>query len=413
MKTAPDILQKASRAVSRARAELVMAQPFFGTLALRLKVAPNEDMDTIGVDGVTITYNPAFVLSLPPAELTGVVAHEVMHCALAHHVRRGARDPEQWNAACDYAINPIIQKAGLHLPDSALIDPAYDGMSAEAIYSKLPQKPKSPKGQQGGAGQGQGQGQGQPQPQPSASNGQGQGQDTGGTGSVQDHPNAKGKADQATEETNWQVATSQAAAVAKAAGKLPGNIAELVAEQNAPKHDWKEQLRDFISARAPEDFSWRRPNRRFVGTGVYLPSLDGHRIGAIGLVIDTSASVSAKELEAFRAELQGIFEDARPEAIRVIQCDTRIAEDRVFDPVNEELEFTAKGRGGTDMVPAFDAMMEGGEVEVEALICMSDMEMDFPKDPGVPVLWVSTSGPDSRYVPSYGQVIHLEVEGGR
>jgi predicted metal-dependent peptidase len=38
---------------------------------------------TNDTDGRRLVYNPAFVEKLTAAELEGVLAHEVMHCALA------------------------------------------------------------------------------------------------------------------------------------------------------------------------------------------------------------------------------------------------------------------------------------------------------------------------------------------
>ena len=76
----------------RARTQLLLNHPFFGSLAVRLKLLPG-DLPTMATDGRGIVYNPQFVQQLKPAELEGVLAHEVMHCALAHHCRRGNRNP--------------------------------------------------------------------------------------------------------------------------------------------------------------------------------------------------------------------------------------------------------------------------------------------------------------------------------
>jgi hypothetical protein len=75
----------------------------------------------MATDGARIVYNPAFVDHLSPAEVEGTLAHEVMHCALGHQCRRGGRDPELWNRATDFAINPILIANGLTLPTRALI----------------------------------------------------------------------------------------------------------------------------------------------------------------------------------------------------------------------------------------------------------------------------------------------------
>ena len=91
----------------------------------------------MATDGSRIVYNPAFVDQLKPAELEGTLAHEVLHCALGHQCRRGERDPELWNVAADFAINPILIGNGFALPAGALIDPAFKNLSAEEIYARL------------------------------------------------------------------------------------------------------------------------------------------------------------------------------------------------------------------------------------------------------------------------------------
>src|SRR5262245_10911999 len=74
---------------------------------------------------------------LKPAELEGVLAHEVLHCALANHCQRGQREPEMWNEAADYAVNPILLGSGVVLPAGVLVDPAFADLSAEEIYARL------------------------------------------------------------------------------------------------------------------------------------------------------------------------------------------------------------------------------------------------------------------------------------
>src|SRR5471032_1787988 len=122
--------------LTRARTQLLLNQPFFGTLCLRLKLVTGE-LPTMATDGRRIVYDPAFVEELTAAELEAVLAHEVLHCALGHHCRRGARDPRLWNEAADLAINPILIANGFSLPAGALIDPAFENLSAEEIYARL------------------------------------------------------------------------------------------------------------------------------------------------------------------------------------------------------------------------------------------------------------------------------------
>ena len=86
----------AAEKLVRARTQLLLNQPFFGTLCLRLKLVPDVSLRTMATDGRRVLYNPEFVDGLTAAELEGVLAHEVLHCALAHQCRRGARKREQF-----------------------------------------------------------------------------------------------------------------------------------------------------------------------------------------------------------------------------------------------------------------------------------------------------------------------------
>ena len=109
--------------LTKARTQLLLGQPFFGTLGLKLKLVAGS-LPTMATDGSRIVYNPGFVDQLKPAELEGTLAHEVLHCALGHQCRRGERDPGLWNEAADFAINPILIGNGFALPAGALIEPA-------------------------------------------------------------------------------------------------------------------------------------------------------------------------------------------------------------------------------------------------------------------------------------------------
>jgi len=126
--------------IQKARTTLLLDHPFFGSLLFRLKGREQRSIPTMATDGVSLYYNPEFVDTLNSATLTGVLAHEVMHPALQHHVRRSGRDPRRWNEACDYAINPLLLDAGLSLPDGVLVDHRFRGMSAEQITTCAMQK---------------------------------------------------------------------------------------------------------------------------------------------------------------------------------------------------------------------------------------------------------------------------------
>ena len=124
-------MSNAAQKMIKARANLVMGNPFFGTLALRLKMVEDKTVKLSSTDGTVLRYNPDAVAEMPLSKVQGMLAHTVMHPAMLHHTRRGARDKAKWNKACDYSINTILSNAGFDLPEGKYINPAYAGMTAE------------------------------------------------------------------------------------------------------------------------------------------------------------------------------------------------------------------------------------------------------------------------------------------
>ena len=122
--------------LSAARTHLILDKPFLGVLALRLPMvaADSEWCPTSATDARCFYYNPGYIGTLDLAQTQFVLAHEVLHCALSHFARRQHRVKLRWDVACDYAINPLLIEDGLKPPPGTLIEPSYEGMTAEEIY---------------------------------------------------------------------------------------------------------------------------------------------------------------------------------------------------------------------------------------------------------------------------------------
>ena len=132
-----DATLTAQHCITRARAALVMEHPFFGSLALRLRFKADPTCADMWTDGKTLGYNPAFSTALSQKSLVGAMAHEVLHLAFGHHLRRKGRDAKLWNRACDLAINHILVESGFTLPQGFTHNPAYAGMNADEIFDAL------------------------------------------------------------------------------------------------------------------------------------------------------------------------------------------------------------------------------------------------------------------------------------
>jgi predicted metal-dependent peptidase len=419
--------------LSRARTQLLLNQPFFGTLCLRLKLEMSTSFPTMATDGRRLVYNPAFVEKLTPAELEGVLAHEVMHCALAHHCRRGDRDAQLWNRAADYAVNPLLIGNGITLPKEALIDPSFADLSAEEIYPRLlkqghdsgrAESPSQSSAQWPDAvGGGNGPGQA-PQSEP---------QETQSTEQqVQQQLQLPGKPDQpipaqpgcfgevldvagedeqpasqaelSRQMYEWAINAEQALRSAKACGREPGGVERPLEQARQSEHDWRAILRDFIAATSPSDYRWAPPNRRFVSAGLYLPSVERSGVGDIVIVVDTSGSIGIQELEQFAGEINAIASEAQAESVRVIYCDAAVQGVQEFGP-SEPIKLSPKGGGGTDFVPAFQ-WVEENEIEPKCLVYLTDLCCNsFPETPDFPVLWVT----DSHKTAPFGETLRIRI----
>jgi plastocyanin len=137
--------------------------PFFASLLARLVIRENRNLrhKTMATDGLSIHYDPDFVLALPPDEIKWVIAHEIMHNVLQHFLRCPKDETMNgiWNVACDYALNQIIspptmesgkpepdRKSSIgNMPSGSLYpgcgqhtnDERFLGLSAEQIYEIL------------------------------------------------------------------------------------------------------------------------------------------------------------------------------------------------------------------------------------------------------------------------------------
>ena len=310
----------------------------------------------------------------------------------------------------------------------------------EQAYDRLPEPGEDDSGDEGnasqnpgGAGTGAG---GQPPPgggdesaDPSepAGDGEDQGEDgasdalpshdPSGTGEVMDANSREGvgsgsgetPVDTASEEQAWDEAMHQALSIARAEGKAPGGVEETVRNAHASTLDWRTLLRRYMTDAARSDYSWSLPNRRFIDSGLYLPSIRSEGIDTIAVIIDTSGSVPAQTLAEFWAELREVVDEIRPERVFVLQVDAALRDAAEYGPDDLPEEIALKGRGGTDFRPGFEWLDEQG---IRPGVCcyFTDMECSsYPEaEPDFPVIWCDYSTPPSqRNREPWGERIHI------
>lgn len=352
---------------------------FFGSLATRLTLVETDRVETFETDGRSIFFNPSFAAGLTNAMIDGVMAHEVLHPAFCHHLRRGGREPERWNIAADMAINPLLTEAGMTLPPNGQFPGAVRleaGRTAEWYYDRLPDK-------RSGKNRG------------------------GGFGEVRDAPeegddgaNAPGAA-----AADWAAAVANANSHAAQRGTLPAGLARLVGDVITPKTSWRDELEEFVTVRSRNDYSWSRPNKRLLPYGLYLPSLDSRDLAEIVLLVDCSGSIGEELLKQFSGHLEAVLA-ANPCRLHVVYHDTSVHRVDEWTPSDGPLELHPTGGGGTSHRPSFEWIAEHAH-DAACVIALTDLYSDVSEIPeqAVPVIWACTTD----QVAPWGRTIRLEA----
>lgn len=385
----------ARKKITQARVNLGFDHPFFGFLSYKFDPVPDASIPWFATDGKRLYFNPMTVENMPVIEVEGCIAHEAMHCSNGHVWRQEGREHDRWNRACDEAINWMILAAGLKLPAGILNTPAYNGKSAEWIYTRIE---PSAAGPQGGCFGGVSSGQpgtgapGQPQPQT------GPGKDATGQPTASKQPSwadigqikTAPKADGIGGKEDWEIATLHAAQMADAMGRLPAGLDITLERIKHPAQNWRALTLRFMQQLAADDYTFKRPNRRYIASGMYLPSLYSENLGPVVIFTDTSGSMYGPPLQVVTAELHSIIEQTRPSIVYHGYCDAAIfGEVREFLP-DDVIEDKPGGGGGTSFVPAFDWIRDN-DIQPACLIYLTDMEGSFPAQaPDYPVLWAAT-----------------------
>ena len=387
------------RELDRCKSSILMdaKNAFLGALMCQLKQDWDESIPTACTNGTSIWWSPHWFLSLPkPARVT-VQAHEVWHVARLHMIRRGSRDPQLWNMACDVRINNDLKAMGFSfvglegawmngtLPDGTVIDYPPD-MPEEDIYEDLLKNNVQPPPNNPFDGD-LGSEPGEPGTDPGAYN--------------SGPPDKKA----AVEQLQAVAQAIQQAKLQKQAGSIPGYLELIVNEFLSPVIPWEQVLFNWFTDLITEDYSWRRPNRRY--QDMYLPSLqsDEQRLACLHYYFDVSGSVTDQMIKRFNSEVKYIKDTFNPEKLVLVMFDTKIheiyeiSENDVFDRIK------VTGRGGT-CLQCVHSHIE--ETKPTAAIIFTDLECQ-PMQPlkvSIPIIWTVADNPHAK-VP-FGQIIHIK-----
>lgn len=361
------IVQDARLRVLAARIVAQERWPYISSILYSLKPieVKHEELETMGVDaGWRLYYSPKFVLEHPVEVIATALVHECMHCLFDHMNRFGnfaseVKDANIWNYCGDAHINKVIDES--EMPWGEFSPVRFDSLekynatpnkSTESNHESVLDYLKS-SGEEFDHQRDCG----------SAA--------SGGSRSYEaskDDPANPAK----TEDDKDIVRDSVALDIEKHQkniGGVPGEMSRWAEARTKPTVDWRKRLatgvrQSLAKSNGLRDYSYKRPSRkqdamRSYDDSILLPSLTPSGSASVGFLIDTSGSISAKELGLFASELIGILSSVSfGGSISVIGCDT--APSDVFKVKNAKdiPSLPLKGGGGTDLRPGIEKMKE-------------------------------------------------------
>jgi len=366
-----------------------------------------DNVPTAKTNGRDEMYGRKFVKELTEKELAFVRLHEVGHKMYRHLTtwrKLYKEDAKLANAACDYVINIMLRdldpteeyiamprhKDGPHKGEiMGLVDPAFRGMNSKQVFDILKQE-----GRRGGGGD--------------------RNPDEEG---FDDHAWDEAEELSADERKELEREIDQAIRQGiindkKLNGDGSGGLARDLGEMLKPKVDWREALQEFVRSVCvgKDNSSWRRPNRRFIGSDIYLPTMISERVGRILIAVDTSGSIAGPELNAFLTEVSSICDSVNPELIDLIYWDSKVAAHEIYSGTDSSnLIQSTKPKGGGGTSPSCITQYLGThKIDPECAVVLTDgyVGSDWGGTWPCPVLWCVVGG--NKVVSPIGKTIHVE-----
>jgi len=348
--------QELREIVKRAIASLIVEEPFIGIFSKMTNVYYVKDSPRIAwTDGRSI-YLGAGASKMPPRDIAYVIAHEAMHIILKHPLRtkqilrrHPELVPEQLLALANYVadafVNMYLARTKISTSRVGLVTPetikksfgvSIEDKSFEEVMEEIIKAGKAV--EYGGECIGD-------YEKPS-------GRELLNEGA--DRDDEEEDEERIEREVNRRIADAYNAA--RGAGSVPADLERLVNELLKPKVDWRAIVRRDLSGFFGSKYrhSWKRMSKKQPGLLPGRKSV-GSRGDAL-ILVDTSGSISERELQQFVAEAFAVAKAAGRDVL-VIPWDAK-----AYEPIRirrsedaKSVKVRLKGGGGTVILPALKA----------------------------------------------------------
>lgn len=361
--------------VYKAKNWFVTHYPLLASLASSFEV--REDLDyckryNIEIGAVSaidklIVINPNARLS--EDGLKFVIAHEILHIALAHPSRKKGRDHLLWNLACDFVINHWLVEMRVGVPpEGVFLDRELANKSADEIYLMISQDVRLRKKMMTLRSK------------------------KAGENFIDNNSkngfNKKNQAgcDMLDEDTKYFSEFEDACKEALlrglflhqtiGRGDIPNSLEEEIKIINQPAIPWQVELARWISQRFPLEESTRtyaRPSRRQSSTpdiprARYVRPEEEKNTRTFGVIMDTSGSMDRQLLGKCLGAIVSYASAQEVKQIRLVFCDAETYDEGYIELNQLVNKVKVKGRGGTVLQQAVNYLENVKDFPVNAPI---------------------------------------------
>ncbi len=358
--------------ISQAKAKLLVEYPYFGSVASKLELILNNDIESFKSDGSKLEYNSNFFNEIELSEMEFVLANGAMHASLLHDNRKNNRSGWLWQLATDYAINDMLVENGLDRPYQAHYSQRFSGLYAEEIYAELKDDILRDELEY------------EADDLEDVQNNESE--------QTQERDNEKISHDETLQEQLFEEFAKSVLEAELQKDALPQSIERFFEIETKGQIDWRDELKVAIERFHKDDYTLLPPSKKFLYMGLYLPSCVSETFRLV-IAIDSSGSIDDALLRSFLSEIDFLMLSVQNYEIDLLVCDEKIHTHKVFyKGENLESFFTKaqiKGGAGTDFRAVFE-FVNTRLSDTKLLLYFTDLEGIFPQDiPNYSVKWLS------------------------
>lgn len=410
--------------------DLRRVRPFYSAVYEAMPKQESEIVDTMGVNSTHLTFNRKFVEKISYGEFLFTILHEIAHVALIHVSRRGDRNPQIWNIACDLYVNKLLcdefsvypggisNELKMEVPKGIMYTNTLntDTEIVEEIYIEL-MKQFDQQGNEGGVKHLRYKGSLAgteweafmiPNDMP---------KDLIDDGKDKNQQDSNCKRILVDAKTRYEMSSSGSKSYSDEKGKLKF-LVDAILES---KIDWKKLLRKYCILYKSTEVSFKNPDKRMYYQSAIYPGAGDEStevLRNVKVCVDTSGSMSDEDLSYILGQIRQLMMQYDTTA-EMICWDAGVESTTILDSNSNfgEKQKSLAGRGGTDPTCLFE-YFDSKACKVKPFVVLIFTDGYFEQPALTPIqrrkykntIWVMTRDYNKDLNPTIGKLAFAEFD---